>query len=55
MEQPATNAPDQIEVTVEKIVADEMPIFDGSHDDWATWDWSPTGYALTNFDVITEQ
>jgi len=42
-----------IEVTVGEIEFDEMPIFDGSHDDWAMWDLSGTGYALTNFDVTT--
>jgi len=42
-----------LEVTVGEIEFDEMPIFDGSHDDFAMWDLSGTGYALNNFDVTT--
>jgi len=44
---------ESLEVTVEEIEFDEMPIFDGSYDDWAMWDLSGTGYALSNFDVTT--
>jgi len=42
-----------LEVTVGEIEFDEMPIFDGSHDDFAMWDLSGTGYALTNATVAT--
>jgi len=42
-----------LEVTVGEIEFSEMPIFDGSHDDFAMWDLSGTGYALSNFDVTT--
>jgi len=43
---------DTLEVTVGEIEFDEMPLFDGSYDDFAMWDLSGTGYALTNFDVV---
>ena len=50
----ATDAGETLEVTVDRIVFDELPIFDGSHDDWATWDLSGTGYELDNVETVSQ-
>jgi hypothetical protein len=41
----------QINVTVEGITFEEMPIFDASRGEYAQWDLSGTGTDITNFDV----
>jgi len=50
----ATDAADVLEITVSRIVFEEMPLFDGSHDDWTTWDLSGTGYELDNVETVSE-
>jgi hypothetical protein len=41
---------DQLTVELGRLVFEEMPIFDGSNDDFAEWGLSGTAYALRNLD-----
>lgn len=41
----------QLNVTVEGITFEEMPIFDASRGEYAQWDLSGEGTDITNFDV----
>jgi len=41
----------QIDVTVEEIDFEEMPVFSGGEDEYAAWNLEGNGAKLTNFDV----
>jgi len=41
---------DELTVEVGRLVFEEMPVFDGSHDDFAEWGLSGTAYEIRNVD-----
>jgi len=43
----------QIELTVEEITFEDMPLFSGGEDEYAAWNLEGDGAKLTNFDVTT--
>jgi len=44
-------AANQIDVTVEEIDFEEMPVFSGGEDEYAAWNLEGSGAKLTNFEV----